>query len=105
MGGERIEFDVVPERLGKEDAVRHLDSKIDLLRKMAINRPAPDVAISERDVIQWNYRFLSYYGKVIGYLEFLGDFGIFPIDMVKSYELRIKTMIQFHISAVMIGNR
>jgi hypothetical protein len=105
MGGARIEYDVVPERLGKDDAVGYLDGKIDLLRKMAINRPNPSQALSDRDVIQWNYKFLSFYGKVLGNLECLGNFGIFPIEMVKKYEMGIKTMLQFYISAVMIGNQ
>ena len=100
-----IEFDILPERMGKEDAVRYLDGRFELLRKMVIDRPGPESPLTDREVMHWRNKFIAYYGKVLGNMECLGNFGILPIDMVRAYETKLKMMLQYHISAVLVGNQ
>jgi hypothetical protein len=105
MPKTEIEFDILAERVGKEDAVKYLDSKFDLLRLMVVNRPGPGTPLTDREVTHWRNKFVAYYGKVLGNMECLGNFGILPIDMVRAYETKLKVMLQYHISAVLIGKQ
>jgi hypothetical protein len=103
MGGERIEFDFEPERVGKPDAIKYLDGRIESLRQMVVNRPGPDEALNEYEVLHWQRRFMAHYGKVLGNLECLGNFGVLPLAMCQKYKTKIQIMLQHHIGAVMIG--
>jgi len=100
-----IEFDLLPEHVGNAQATAYLDAKIEEVRQMVINRPRPPVTrdLYRYPVQQWLRRFMCRYGKVLGNIEALGNFGVITQQQAKDMEQRLKFLIQFHAGTVMIG--
>lgn len=97
-----IPFDVVPERVGYAEISKYFDVKIDALRVMIERRPQ-DAKVNSYESTQWQRKFAAYYGKILGGLEVAVDFKLMPVAMQKNLEQKLKRMLQYHTSVLIIG--
>jgi len=97
---DNLPFDVLPERVGVAEMSKYFDYRIEILRRLVEKRPVSDVVY---DGHQWQMKFMSFYGKILGALEFAVEFKHMPSEMSKHIEDRIKNMIQYHMSVLIMG--
>jgi hypothetical protein len=96
-----IEFDVLPERVGLAEMTKYFDARVESLRQMILSRPA--MPKTQYEATQWTRAFVSYYGKVLGALEFAVEFGHMPAKMQRQIEQKVKRMLQYHMGTLLIG--
>lgn len=90
----RVPYDVHVERIGNVAAVRWIDEQIDALRALALKRPPPAVDETQADnVRRWQRKWLLSYGKLLGSLSALAQFGVIPPEFAQRLNLKLRGMM------------
>lgn len=105
MSDNDIEYDLLPENIGKAEITAYLDKAVDKLREMVRNRPQPPLTdnLTAGDVQKWLRVFMYKLGETHGKIAACADLGHITRDHAKQLDNGIKALINFHVGSVILG--
>jgi len=102
---EKVAFDVTPYRFGNELATAYIEEKIEAVRQIIDRRPGPSAGSMSDETMRWSRLYMATYGKAIGAIEALTRFDKLPPELAAEMERKLKSMLNFYHSTVLLGQQ
>ncbi|HUW12411.1 MAG TPA: hypothetical protein VM537_21980 [Anaerolineae bacterium] len=98
------EFSLLFERtVDKPDATRWIEEEVEKLQELLHARPRATDNLRNYDITQWQRKFHTEWGRLIGRLETLVAWKIIPPEIRDHYQVRLRALLQTVIAAVITG--